>query len=178
MQLTSEGLLPYPGIAGMDGLCHIRVYQTPGRTPVVIVGQLDDNPGTAINNAIETIAGLINTQVLDDGREFQLITYHNTGGPPYSHVTFEHRPLGDHQPEPSDYDSQTIITNGTHATMINGNQIIGDFRNPAWQHVPDISTILGHTPVEPIPGEYTAESVAGTDGARPRDRTTSNSPMI
>lgn len=172
MQQTSEHLLPYPGIAGMDGLCHIRLYEAPGRTPVVIVGQLDDNPGTAINNAIETIAGLIHARILHDGREFQLITYHTTGGRPYSHVTFEHRPIGDHRPEPGDYDSHTIITDGRRTTVINGNQIIGDFRDPTWHPVPDISAILGHAPIEVAPGEYTAASI--TNDASLRDETLGN----
>ena len=172
MQLASERLLSYPGIAGMDGLCHIRVYEASGENPVVIVGQLDDNPGTAVNNAIETIAGLIHAGVLSDGREFQLITYHTSGGRPYSRVALEHRPIGDHQPEPSDYNSHTILTDGQDTTIINGNQIIGDFRNPTWHPVPDISTILGHTPVEPEPGEYTAASI--TSGALPRDEAASS----
>ena len=56
MDLTRELLLPYQGLNGFDGLCHIRVYEQPGRLPVVIAGGLDDNPGTSITNAIEMLA--------------------------------------------------------------------------------------------------------------------------
>jgi hypothetical protein len=46
----------YQGIDGFDGICHVRVYEQDGRLPVVIVGQLEDNPGTSISNAIEMVA--------------------------------------------------------------------------------------------------------------------------
>lgn len=29
MRLTHDGLLAYPGKRGVDGLCHIRVYEEP-----------------------------------------------------------------------------------------------------------------------------------------------------
>ena len=34
MDLTRELLLPYQGLNGFDGLCHIRVYEQPGRLPM------------------------------------------------------------------------------------------------------------------------------------------------
>lgn len=36
MKLTQETLFPYQGFHGIDGLCHVRVYEQPGRLPVVI----------------------------------------------------------------------------------------------------------------------------------------------
>jgi hypothetical protein len=59
MELTRELLLPYQGLNGFDGVCHVRVYEQPGQLPVVIVGALDDNPGTSITNAIEMVAAAV-----------------------------------------------------------------------------------------------------------------------
>ena len=55
MDLTRELLLPYQGLDVFDGLCRIRVYEQPGRLPVVIAGGLDDNPGTSLTLAIELV---------------------------------------------------------------------------------------------------------------------------
>ena len=59
MDLTRELLLPYQGLNAFDGLCHIRVYEQPGRLPVVIAGGLDDNPGTSLTLAIEMVAASV-----------------------------------------------------------------------------------------------------------------------
>ncbi len=75
MQPLIDDLIPYPGIDNITGLCHLRIYERPNNTPVAIVGQLDDNPGTAITTRSRTIAALIRNQELD-GHEFLLITYH------------------------------------------------------------------------------------------------------
>lgn len=58
MSLTYEGLVQYPGYEGIDGLCHVRVYQPRPlwRRRVVIVGGLDDNPGTSITGAAPALA--------------------------------------------------------------------------------------------------------------------------
>jgi hypothetical protein len=86
MQLTHQSLLPYQGFHGTRGLCHIRVYEQPGRLPVVIAGALEDGPGTSTTNAIEMVAAAIQasdpshyagTLLLIDGAEI-----HATEGTP------------------------------------------------------------------------------------------------
>jgi len=172
MQLASEGLLTYPGISGINGLCHIRVYEKPGCGPVVIVGQLEDNPGTAVNNAIETIAGHVQGTVINDGREFELITYHNLGGSPYSRVDFQIRSAGTPPADPSEQAEQYILIDGNETVTIYGSTYVGDFREPTWHHLQDINHSLGTTPREWERGEYTAQSVYGPAGAELREQLT------
>src|SRR5689334_20850739 len=105
MKLTHDRLLAYPGNFGMHGLCHIRVYQHPGRPPVVIAGGLDDNPGTSITNAIETVAQAVRLAFFADGREFTLIEHHpdqaNGAMPPsFALVTFGHASHDDPPDDP------------------------------------------------------------------------------
>lgn len=59
MRLAFESLLVYQRLEGLDGLAHVRVYEAPGQFPVVIAGQLDDNPGTMLTTAIEMVAAAI-----------------------------------------------------------------------------------------------------------------------
>lgn len=68
MELTHDRLLTYQGLHGMDGLCHVRVYEQPGRLPVVIAGVLDDNPGTSVTNAVEMAAQAVKARFFADGR--------------------------------------------------------------------------------------------------------------
>lgn len=68
--VTGESLLSYKGPNGMDGLAHVRVYEAPGRLPVVIAGQLDDNPGIRLSLAIEMVAAAIQSSVLPTGVSF------------------------------------------------------------------------------------------------------------
>src|ERR1700683_5485743 len=97
MQLTHQALLPYQGFHGTQGLCHLRVYEQPGRLPIVIAGALDDNPATSITNAIEMVAAAIQAGVINDGREFELIEHYPASladkrTQTFSSVRFAHRP--------------------------------------------------------------------------------------
>ena len=74
-QPMREQLLPFEGLHEIDGLCHVRTYERPGRMPVVIVGELDDNPGTKVRKAIPAVARAIQQELFDDGREFVLVEY-------------------------------------------------------------------------------------------------------
>jgi hypothetical protein len=57
VKLTHELLLPYQGLNGFDGLCHVRIYEDPGQLPVTIAGGLTDNPGTSNTNATDNGQG-------------------------------------------------------------------------------------------------------------------------
>src|SRR5271163_4197127 len=76
IELTRELLMPYQGLDGCEGLCHVRVYEALGRVPVVIVGGLDDNPGTAIALVIETVAAAVQRRLFADGRQFHLVEHY------------------------------------------------------------------------------------------------------
>ena len=70
MQLEWELLLAFPGIGGMQGICHIRAYEASGYRPVVIAGELTDNPGTYIPNAIETLAHTVQEHQYHNSHKF------------------------------------------------------------------------------------------------------------
>jgi len=163
MDLTCELLLPYQGLNGFDGLCHIRVYEQPGRLPVVIAGGLDDNPGTSITNAIEMLATTVKRSLFSDGREFHLIEHYGDGidgrpAPTYSLIHFSHRPLQEH---PDERDN-----------------IEGDFRHPYWEPIEDIEHLVGCALATWTPGTYTARAVAGQQGEQLRSELVENAHRI
>lgn len=79
-QPTRDELLPFEGLHEIDGLCHVRTYERPGCLPVVIAGELDDNPGTKIRKAIPAVARAIQRELFPDGREFVLVEYRPARG--------------------------------------------------------------------------------------------------
>jgi hypothetical protein len=163
MELTRELLLPYQGLDAFDGLCHIRVYEQPGRLPVVIAGGLDDNPGTAITNAVELLATTVKRSLFSDGREFHLIEHYRDGidgrpAPTYALVHFSHRPLEDSPEERSN--------------------IEGDFRHPYWEPIDDVEQLVGCALAAWAPGTYTARAVAGEQGEQLRSELAENAHRV
>jgi|SRR5271165_2578430 len=75
-QPAREKLLPFQGPHDIDGLCHVRVYEPHGRLPVVVVGELDDNPGTKITNGAPLVARAVEREFFLEGREFLLVEHH------------------------------------------------------------------------------------------------------
>ena len=66
MSLTYDGVVPYQGFGGVDGVLHLRLYRPASRwrRPVAIVGALADDPGISIvgvpesvRTAVESVAG-------------------------------------------------------------------------------------------------------------------------
>jgi hypothetical protein len=171
MQLTHESLLPYQGLYGTRGMCHIRVYEQPGRLPVVIAGGLDDAPGTTITNATEMVAGAIQASVFTDGREFELVEHYpgslgDSGTPSFSRVRFAHRSIDEDPEDPTHYAGRLVLISGEEAQVVDGQPIEGDFRDPSWEPIADIEQLLG-CEVELWPeGSYTARAVAGERGQR------------
>jgi hypothetical protein len=156
MDLTRELLLPYQGLDVFDGLCHIRVYEQPGRLPIVIAGGLDDNPGTAVTLAIEIVAATVQRSEFSDGREFRLIEHYRDPldgrqAASYSLVHFSHRPL---QESP---------------------EIEGEFRHPYWEPIDDVEELLGCKVTAWKRGLYTARAVAGEQGEQLRRELAENS---
>jgi len=174
MQLTQESLLPYQGFHGTQGLCHVRVYEQPGRLPVVIAGALDDAPGTSVTNAIEMVAAAIQTAFFADGREFELIEHHSNmlgsrAAPSFTRVHFVHRGLDENPGDPSNYAGTTVSIGGEEMNIARGRPIPGDFRDPSWEKITDIEQLLGCEVKTWPEGAYTARAVAGDQGNQLRD---------
>jgi hypothetical protein len=169
MQLTHQSLLPYQGFHGTRGLCHIRVYEQPGRLPVVIAGALDDGPGTSVTNAIEMVAAAIQANVFADGREFELIEYYPDsidGGssPRFTRVRFKHRSVEENPGDPSHYAGTMLLIDGAEIHVTEGTPIEGDFRDPDWEPVANIEQLVGCEVEVWEPSSYTARAVAGEQG--------------
>jgi hypothetical protein len=49
---------------GTPGKYHLRIFHPPGRLPVVVIGDLTDNPSISITNAVERVAQLVSNQFL------------------------------------------------------------------------------------------------------------------
>ncbi len=178
MELTRELLLPYQGLNGFDGVCHVRVYEQPGQLPVVIVGALDDNPGTSITNAIEMVAAAVQRNEFADGREFRLIEHYPDGidgslTPTYSLVHFKHRATHESSDNPGDR-AGTIVVVGAQVAVSPGARVEGDFRNPRWEPIEHIEGLLGCKIAVWPPGAYTVRAVAGEDGERLRSELIEN----
>jgi hypothetical protein len=178
MNLTRELLLPYQGLNGFDGLCHIRVYERPGYLPIVIAGGLDDNPGTSITNAIEMVAAAVQRSEFSDGREFQLVehypdTLNRRGTPTYSLIHFHHHSTRECPGDSHNY-AGTVVIVGDELTVSQGAQIEGDFRSPRWEPIQDIKELLDCEVALWPPGNYTARAVAGERGERLRSRLAEN----
>ncbi len=166
MRLAHELLLPYTTGWGIHSLCHIRIYEQPREAPVAIAGELDDNPGTSITNAIETIALAVHTGLVAR-REFVLIEYYPTSynGDPkgrFSRVWFNHRFIEEPAATASRHSGQFIGLDTGPATV--GTPNGGQYRDPAWTHVDDITEII-RCPVKLWPkGGYAAADVDPTNG--------------
>lgn len=97
MQLTHDQIFYYAGFGGCDSWAHLRVFQEGGALPVVIVGELDDNPGTSVTNFAEELAELIALGFFPEGREFVFIEFYagqidqwrEDRTPSYSMTTFD-----------------------------------------------------------------------------------------
>jgi hypothetical protein len=169
MRLTHEQLLAYPGNWGVDGLCHIRLYEQDGRRPAVIAGQLDDNTGTAVSIAIERIAHEITRQILTDGREFELIEHHpphwlDPATATYSRVEFKHRHTHENPEDPAHIQTTLVLIDTDQTATCHTTTKPGDFRDPSWHPIADIETYLD-CPLRIWPrGDYTAANVAGEQG--------------
>lgn len=84
----NEYILLYPGFARSPGWCHVVVADN-GHPSTVLVGDLDDNPGTSVINATEQIAAAISQRLFDGAcpEDFAMFEYY-TGGPPDTAPTF------------------------------------------------------------------------------------------
>lgn len=168
MELTKEVLLSFQGLNGFPGLAHVRLFEESGRPPVAVVGRLTDAPGTMVNNGIEMVAESVRSQLLPDGREFELVTYH-PGSSPYSLVTFKQRSTAEDPFDPQNYTGQVVLTDGDRESKLMGAEKVGSFRDPSWQAIEDIDAMLGMDVEEWERDDYTLTGVFGEAGARARE---------
>ena len=63
-------------VRGVKRLSETNKPEQPGRLPVVIAGQLEDNPGSVLDNAIEMVAESVQAMLFPDGREFRLVRHY------------------------------------------------------------------------------------------------------
>jgi hypothetical protein len=56
---THDELLACPSEDGRVTRCRLRVFQSPATTPIVIVSELEDNPGPSITGAIEALCSAV-----------------------------------------------------------------------------------------------------------------------
>ena len=61
-ELTTDCLYDYPGYSNCASRCRVRLYEAPGRSPVFLVEELQDNPGTSITNMAEYLAAELATR--------------------------------------------------------------------------------------------------------------------
>jgi hypothetical protein len=178
MQLTRELLLAYPGLHGLDGLCHLRVYEQPGQSPVAIAGALDDNPGSSPTNAITLLAAAVQTSQFPNGRPFRLIEHYpgTLDGrqiPTYTLVHFERCYVHSRPRENSDL-AGTVASLDEETSTAGTRRIEMDFREPHWETIHDIEELLQCAVTVWAPGAYTAGAIGGDEGERLRSLLTEN----
>lgn len=76
-----EYLLAYPGFSAEPGVCHVVVASDAPDGPAVLVGALEDNPGTSPTNALERVTCAIAQHLFEDQCDFRLYQYEPQGLP-------------------------------------------------------------------------------------------------
>ncbi|HYB24891.1 MAG TPA: hypothetical protein VED41_13900 [Solirubrobacteraceae bacterium] len=71
----SECILIFRGFGRDPGWCHVIVANDQRGARAVLVGELDDNPGTSVTNAIEEVAESIKREFLGGDSRFALYQY-------------------------------------------------------------------------------------------------------
>lgn len=100
MDLTHDLVHDYAGFHNVPSSCRVRIYQQPGRTPVIIATELDSNSGTAITNLAEQLCAEVLRAYLPDRFEedepvIWVEHYRRTPDelrrrwPEFAHVTFQ-----------------------------------------------------------------------------------------
>jgi len=77
----SQYILIFRGFARTPGWCHVVVGEHDRGNRAVLVGELDDNPGTSVLNATEQIAEAVSRTLLDGNSQFELYEYMTEGLP-------------------------------------------------------------------------------------------------
>jgi hypothetical protein len=134
----------------------VRSYERPGRLPVVIAGELDDNPGTKIRKAIASVAGAVQRELFGDGREFVLVEHRPACGA--RQAVFELVPLA------CGAEGALVAAVERPAQIRGAEPSGGDPCSPSRTRLDDVAALTG-CPVRTWPrGRYHARAVAGVRG--------------
>jgi len=71
----SQYILIFRGFARTPGWCHVVVGEDNRGQKAVLVGELDDNPGTSVINATEQVSDAISRALLGGSSEFEFYEY-------------------------------------------------------------------------------------------------------
>lgn len=85
-RLAKEGVLVYADSRGVTGMAHARLYEAVNQERVVIVGELQDNPGTPPLGAIDGIRGSLRGTWLGAGLSCRLLLY-DVAGQTFSEIS-------------------------------------------------------------------------------------------
>jgi hypothetical protein len=77
----SQCILVFRGFGRAPSRCHVVVASDNRGAKAVLVGELDDNPGTTVTNAIEEVAESVKRELLDGDPDFVLYEYVPKGLP-------------------------------------------------------------------------------------------------
>jgi hypothetical protein len=77
----NECILIFRGFARTPGWCHVVVGEDDRGHKAVLVGELDDNPGTSVLNATEQIADAVSRTLLGGSSRFELYEFVTEGLP-------------------------------------------------------------------------------------------------
>jgi hypothetical protein len=128
----SESILIFRGFARRASWCHVVVATDDQGATAVLVGELDDNPGTTVTNALEQVAATITSRLLDGDRHFDL---------------YEYVPIGLPELKPTFY-------------RIEWRGEPGEFSMPTWQTIdPKDDRWLRHIHDRVRPHEYTSQAL-------------------
>lgn len=109
LQLT-EALLRYNGAPGSVGICHVVVDYAGKRA---LAGELDDNPGTSVTNALETITSDIAKLYFDGKFDFRMYEYIPldivSRGPAIYRIDWRSPPLSMPVWEPTEPDDAFVV---------------------------------------------------------------------
>lgn len=156
MRLTEDRLLTYPGFHGTRGICHVRVYKSMFRRPVVIVGDFPGTPWTSVTNAAEAVAGEIQHELLDGRGRFRLVEYAHLSEE--GHGRFLEITFTDGDPKPQ---GKSLVLHGGRvaAALSSSTRARGRFTRPRARGV-DVETLIGQSPQKWGKDDYTPENVA------------------
>jgi hypothetical protein len=77
----NEYIVVFRAFARDASRCHVIVAHDDQGQKAALVGELDDNPGTSVTNALQQVADVIRLNLLDGDSEFQLYEYDPEGLP-------------------------------------------------------------------------------------------------
>jgi hypothetical protein len=126
-----------------EAICRLRIFQEPGRTPVVVCSELDENPSTSVTNMAEILAAEVIAQYFPTRfEELEPVIWieHYPG--------FEDQRRGTRQPP--QYDRLGFASWSPHRVWL-GAQARLSLGEPDWRPLPihEVAHLIGREEVGP-----------------------------